>query len=124
MRLLLEHNEISEEDIDDVELILGELCANVIRHAYDATDDSARYVVEAGLNGLELCISVTDRGRGFDSGRLSESPNFTEAGGMGFFLMNSFSDRLSFRGVEGGGSAIVAYRTLRRADPDPVPSLA
>lgn len=115
VRLLLEHGEILQDDVDDVELILGELCANVVRHAYDHR--SGRYTVEAALDGLEFCVAVTDQGRGFDSACLPDSPQFTEAGGMGFFLMSRFSDRIQFRAVEGGGSAIVAYRTLRAAPP-------
>jgi serine/threonine-protein kinase RsbW len=113
VRLLLEHNQIVVEDIDDVELIVGELCANVIRHAYDHA--SGRYAVEAALDGAELCISVSDSGRGFDSAALPEEPQFTAAGGMGFFLMNRFSDRMRFHAVDGGGSAIVAHRSLRAA---------
>lgn len=116
VRLLLEHNEILQDDVDDVELILGELCANVVRHAYDHR--GGRYTVEAALDGVELCVAVTDQGRGFDSARLPDAPHFTEAGGMGFFLMNRFSDRIQFQDVEGGGSAIVAHRTLRKGPPE------
>lgn len=115
VRLLLEHSEILQDDVDDVELILGELCANVVRHAYD--HQSGRYTVEAALDGLEFCVAVTDQGRSFDTSRLSGAPQFTEAGGMGFFLMNRFSDRVQIRAVEGGGSAVLAYRTLRSAPP-------
>jgi serine/threonine-protein kinase RsbW len=113
VRLLLEHNRIEVEDIDEVELIVGELCANVIRHAYDHS--SGRYSVEAALDGSDLCISVSDSGRGFDSAALPDEPQFTAAGGMGFYLMNRFSDRMRFQAVDGGGSAIVAHRALRLA---------
>jgi anti-sigma regulatory factor (Ser/Thr protein kinase) len=101
------------EDIDDVELILGELCANVVRHAYDY--QGGRYSVETSLEGLDLCLAVSDNGRGFDAADVSGPPQFTEAGGMGFFLMDRFSDRIHFRAVPNGGSAIVAHRTLRKA---------
>lgn len=112
VRLLLEHNHVLDRDIDEVELILGELCANVIRHAYGA--DGGRYSVEVSIEGYLMCLSVSDRGRGFDSEALPE-PSFTEDGGMGLFLMGQFADRIEFHAADGGGSAVVATRTLRTA---------
>jgi anti-sigma regulatory factor (Ser/Thr protein kinase) len=111
-RMLLEHSDIAEEDIDGIELIVGELCANVIRHAYDI--HGGRYSVEVAIDGVELCLSVADSGRGFDSSELSEERQFSETGGMGFYLMSQFAGRIDFRMANGGGSAIVANRTLRR----------
>src|SRR5687767_14746644 len=32
-RTLLEHLKVVEQDIDEIELVVGELCANVIRHS-------------------------------------------------------------------------------------------
>lgn len=110
-RMLLEHNHIHEEDIDGIELIIGELCANVIRHAYDMS--GGRYSVEVSLDGMDLCLAVIDNGRGFPSPETPE-PRFSETGGMGLFLIGQFADRFDFRMVEGGGSAVVANRTLRR----------
>lgn len=114
VRMLLEHGRVVEEDIDGIELIIGELCANVIRHAYK--DPDGRYVVEVALDDMELRLSVTDSGCGFNQADLPPEPRFSEIGGMGFFLISHFADRFEFQAAEGGGSAITASRTLRRRE--------
>lgn len=120
VRILLEHNSISETDIDDAELVVGELCSNVVRHAYDAR--AGRIAVKVELNGLDVCMSVTDTGKGFDSQALPDPPVFTESGGMGFYLMQNFSDNLTIGVEDFGGSAITAMRhvSTRRASPTPM----
>ena len=111
-RLLLEHNLIADHDVDDAELVLGELCSNVIRHAYDTPTGSME--VNMALNDLDLVVSVSDSGRGFDSGNLPSTPMFSASGGMGFFLMEQFSDNVSIDSINGGGSAVTATRRVMR----------
>lgn len=109
-RMLLEHHGVLDDDIDAVELILGEMCTNVVRHAYD--NHAGRYSVELSLDDNRLKIRVTDQGRGFD-GNGRRVPEFTEAGGMGLFLMSQFADRVDIQPSESGGSSVSAFRTVR-----------
>ncbi len=110
-RMMLEHGRVLETDIDDVELIIGELCANVVRHAYDSSD--GRYTVEVAFDGREVALAVRDHGQGLPSPEAPEPMGFTEDGGMGFFLMRQFSDRLELGASDGGGCTVVARRRLQ-----------
>lgn len=113
VRLLLEHNSIVDRDVDDAELVLGELCANVIRHAYDCTEGSME--IEMALNDLDLVVSVSDSGRGFDVRDRPLTPTFSASGGMGFFLMEHFADRVCIdSGIGADGSAVTATRRVMR----------
>jgi serine/threonine-protein kinase RsbW len=109
--MLLEHYRVCDEDIDDVELLLGEMCSNVIRHAYVC--QGGRYTVDLALEGKVLRVTVTDSGRGFSSDQLPDEPAFSEAGGMGLFLMSQFADRVDFRVGDGGGSRVSVERAVR-----------
>lgn len=110
VRMLLEHNCISENDIDDTELVLGELCSNVVRHAYPSQAGRISVIVE--LRGLDMLMSVRDTGRGFDVGGLPSPPVFTESGGMGLFLMERLTDHLTIGTERLGGTEVSATRRL------------
>jgi anti-sigma regulatory factor (Ser/Thr protein kinase) len=112
VRLLLEHNLISDHDVDDAELVLGELCANVIRHAYEVTAGSME--IQMALNGLDLMVSVSDSGRGFDTRNRPATPMFSASGGMGFFLMEHLSDQVTIDSSNDKGSAVTATRRVMR----------
>ena len=113
-RMLLEHHSICNDDIDAVELVLGEMCANVVRHAYPSSE--GRYRVEMELEDACVRVRVSDDGCGFEPNWKTDGSDFDETGGMGLFLASQFSDHLQVESGNGNGSAICAERRLHHRD--------
>lgn len=111
-RLFLEHHGVAPDDVDELELVLGEMCANVVRHAYHGRD-RGDYEVELTLDGDLVTMTVTDYGRGC-TGIVRPPEEFSENGGMGFYLMSRYSDHLEITAGAGGGTAVRARRKFRR----------
>jgi serine/threonine-protein kinase RsbW len=109
--LTLQHLKIEERDIDEMELALGELCTNVIRHA--GMQPGSSYQVELELDDGKALITVSDRGVGFEPA-ITEEPTPTESGGLGLWLVEQLTDRLEFESAEGEGTTIRAERKLHK----------
>lgn len=101
---------VSRTDIDDVQLILTEACANVVRHATGTT----AYRVDVGVRADGCTIAVTDDGPGFDPEEIS-APDATAEHGRGLSLMDALADELTFRSLDEGGQAVMLEK--RWADP-------
>lgn len=105
----LQHLNVAEGDIADMELALGELCSNVIRHAQ--MTPNSNYQVDLELNEDKALITVSDQGVGFDP-EITEEPTPTDSGGLGLWLVEQLTDRLEFESVAGHGTTIRAERQL------------
>lgn len=95
-----------ESDLDAVEMIVGELVANVIRHA-------------AGPIGIHVCwrgegafAIVADRGPGIPVVR--PCPDGDATSGRGLFLVEALAHRVEFDTVPGAGSRVVVQLPVRR----------
>lgn len=82
---------VSPADIDDVQLILTEACANVVRHAADTSE----YRVDVGVGADSCVIVVTDDGPGFDTDDVRASRTSAEHG-RGLTLMGALADKVTF----------------------------
>ena len=77
-------------------LVLTEAAANVIKHAHDAASkDKVRVTIQ--LLDDTLTLKVYDHGQGFDLDTVP-SPDFAAApeSGMGLFLIRSMMDKVSY----------------------------
>ncbi len=105
------------EELGDIKTAVSEAVTNCIVHAYPAEIGEIKLrcrIFEDGL--LELVIS--DRGVGIPDIAKAREPMFTTGGeersGMGFTIMESFSDSCSVRNRAGGG---VTVKLTRRITP-------
>ena len=87
---------VPRQDIEDVEIILTEACANVIRHAIDTSD----YSVHVTVGAMGCTIMVRDEGPGFDLSDVGET-RVTSESGRGLALISALADDVSVRHVEG-----------------------
>jgi anti-sigma regulatory factor (Ser/Thr protein kinase) len=118
-RTLMEHMRVTKRDIDDIEIIVGELCANVLRHAASL---EGRYRVTLEYYNDRIEIGVEDKGRGFSIKELaavgSERPDFRggrRVGGYGLKLIETLSDRVEFQPSDPHGTAAKAVKMLHYA---------
>ena len=101
-RSLLEHLRVVESDVTDLEILVGELCTNVIRHAR-STEGRFRVVLE--YHADRVLLTVEDQGRGLSfkdlppagTPRPDTIGGGERIGGFGMGLVRALADRLEFR---------------------------
>jgi serine/threonine-protein kinase RsbW len=107
-----EDHRLSADSITNVNLVLDEIVANVIRHG--RLDGADREIdISLLLDGSELAIEVADEGIAFDP-VAAPAPNLDvpieerRPGGLGIHIVKSLADTVAYR-REGGRN----YLTVR-----------
>ena len=122
-RALLRDLSVESEDIDNVELILGELCGNVARHA---RSDAGLYRLGAVFYHDRVALTVRDRGPGFpfaDVPRVGGTlrpdtlTGGMRIGGYGLFLVKQLSEHVEFERTDSKGATVRAEVRLRYRSP-------
>ena len=96
-------------ELEDIKTAVSEAVTNAIVHGYPNV--LGKVLVKAKIcEGNVLEVSVKDRGRGIPDVEKARQPMFTTGGeersGMGFTIMESFTDRLTVRSVPGKGTTV------------------
>lgn len=110
---LMDQLGIVQQDVDAASLIIGEVCANVVRHAH--IDPHTHYSVGIDYAAEYIDITVIDHGKGFDPRAVAE-PDLERAGGWGIWLVETLSERVEFEVVPGGGTAVSARLRVHYRD--------
>ena len=102
-------------ELEDIKTAVSEAVTNAIVHAYpDAIGKVTLKLRVCPGNVLEL--TVKDRGRGIADVEKAHEPMFTTGGeersGMGFTIMESFTDQLTVRSVPGRGTTVTMKKKL------------
>lgn len=119
-RTLLEHLQVVEKDVDDIELVVGELCTNVLRHAQS---DKGRFRVLIEYHHDRVTVTVEDNGRGFSFRDVAQSGEMgserfdtltggDRIGGFGLHLVNIVADQLEFHRTDARGATVRAEKKL------------
>lgn len=119
-RLLLEEQAVPERVIDDIELVLGELCTNVIRHA---RSHAGQFQVALEYLSDRVVITVADRGQGFSTNDVpapgsvrSDGCGRNRIGGFGLPIVERLSDKLDFRSADPQGTVVRVEKRLDDRD--------
>jgi serine/threonine-protein kinase RsbW len=109
---------MSDEDISKLELAVDEACANVIEHAY-GHDITKEVDVRAVFDEDEVRISVIDSGRGFDPAKVDQETveqlvAKRKSGGLGFRLIKSLMDEVSYEIVPGQKNELHMTKKIRK----------
>lgn len=115
-RTLMEHHRNAEQDIADLEVVVGELCANVTRHA---KSEAGRYRVEIEHHESHVVLLVMDQGRGFDPKDVlpvgevrSDGNGELRHGGFGLHLVRALADRVEVQKSQPRGVTVRAEKKL------------
>ena len=98
---------IGDDQLDDLKLVLSEVCANAIIHAYGGEHDG-RIDVTFRRSEDELEVTVADRGPGFPDGRVPDPA------GAGLTLLGRLCSRHAIepRRAQGGASVTFAHSLM------------
>ncbi len=105
------------EELADIRTAVSEAVTNSIIHGYRGGE--GRITVHARLfDDRSIRIRVIDRGCGIENIEQAMQPLFTtdrsgERGGMGFAIMQSFSDRLDVSSRPGKGTTVTMQKKLK-----------
>ena len=103
-------------ELADIKCAVSEAVTNCIVHAYRDTI-GVIYITVMLLEGRVVKIEIRDRGCGIPDVKAARAPLFTtdaagERSGMGFTVMESFTDKMSVRSKEGRGTTVILYKDL------------
>ena len=113
------------EELCDLRCALSEAVTNSIVHAYRGRDSERCYVyISVRLyDSREVSVEVSDNGCGIADVALAMSPAYTtgdslERCGMGFLVMQSFTDLLTVKSRVGRGTTVLMRKFLAPAGDD------
>lgn len=112
------------EEIADIKTAVSEAVTNCIVHAYKNEKDEKRrkiYIEASYYEGGKFIISIKDKGCGIEDISAAMQPLFTtdaanERSGMGFPIMQSFTDKLTVRSNPGKGTKVTMEKIISQQD--------
>ena len=103
------------EEINDIKTAVSEAVTNAIVHAY--RDTVGKIYITVSTEESTVRISVRDRGCGIENIKQAMEPLFTTGGeeraGLGFAVMESFTDRLTVHSRVGKGTVVTMMKKIR-----------
>ena len=104
------------DEISDIKTAVSEAVTNCIVHAYSACCGKI-YITAALYNDNMLTVRIRDTGVGIQDVKKAREPLFTTGGddrsGLGFSVMECFSDKLKVSSKEGKGTTVTIYKKIR-----------
>lgn len=109
------------DEISDIKMAVSEAVTNCIVHAYPQSVGKI-YIYAAILDDSRVKVSIRDKGCGIIDVRQAMEPLFTTLGGeragLGFAVMESFTDKITVRSACGKGTTVTLYKKINgRAAP-------
>lgn len=107
------------EEMNDIKTAVSEAVTNCIVHGYRNT--VGKIYIRVSINdNREVTVSVRDRGCGIPDIKQAMEPLFTTGGeeraGLGFAVMESFTDKLRVRSTINKGTTVTMKKVLSNKD--------
>ncbi|PKM62003.1 MAG: anti-sigma F factor [Firmicutes bacterium HGW-Firmicutes-21] len=107
-------------ELSDMKTVISEAVTNSIVHAYKGTTDKSKafvYISGEYYSDGRVVIKIKDKGIGIDDVKQARQPLFTtdresERSGMGFTIMESFTDKLRVYSKKDRGTTIVLEKRI------------
>ncbi len=107
------------EELGDLRCAVSEAVTNCIVHAYRYQSNNEGYIyISARLyDTREITVEISDNGCGIADVEAARAPMYTTGGdgrcGMGFLVMESFTDSLSVKSKVGKGTTVLMRKILK-----------
>lgn len=98
------------EEISEFKTVVSEAVTNAIIHGYEENGVGI-VTIRALRNDREVTVIISDEGKGIEDVDQAMEPMYTskphmERSGMGFTIMESFTDQLSVSSAQGKGTTV------------------
>ncbi|MBQ7116040.1 MAG: anti-sigma F factor [Clostridia bacterium] len=107
--------DMTVEELGDIKTVVSEAVTNCIVHAYKNTIGKIYITCSVFEEGI-VRITVRDRGCGIEDVEKAREPLYTSVGGdrsgLGFSVMESFSDKLRVRSKVGVGTTVTIEKRI------------
>lgn len=108
--------------LNEIKTIISEAVTNAIVHGYNS-DDSKIVYLEFELKNDELTLIITDYGIGIEDIEKAKEPLFStklqeDRAGLGFTIMEVFSDNMEIISELGKGTTIICKKNMIYVDED------
>jgi len=113
---LCENAGVDEDGSHWIGMAVREAVANAIKHG-NKLDVSKKVFAVFELAGMELEITISDEGLGFDPEKVSDPlnpQNLMKTSGRGIFYMKTFMDQVHYSFHPGGGTSLVMTKNLSK----------
>ncbi|MBQ8057760.1 MAG: anti-sigma F factor [Ruminococcus sp.] len=108
-------------ELADIKTAVSEAVTNCIVHAYPDTIGTV-YINVKITDQNKIIIKIRDKGVGIENIKQAMEPLFTtssdERAGLGFAVMQSFTDNVKVRSKAGTGTTVTMEKTLYRTNYD------
>ena len=98
-----------EDDLHKITMSVREAAVNAVLHG-NAYDPGKKITVAYETSSETLAITITDEGKGLDSGSLPDplaEENLLKTSGRGIFLIRSFMDEVRIRDLHPGTEIVL-----------------
>ena len=107
----------SVEELSEIRTVVSEAVTNAVVHGYRNSKGIIEITVRF-LRDREVYIKVRDRGCGIEDIERAMQPLFTtapeeERSGLGFSVMQSFTDSLKVKSQSGKGTTVIMRKKLK-----------
>ena len=106
-------------EIADIKCAVSEAVTNCIVHAYKGAERVGYIYISARLyDTREITVEISDNGCGIEDVELARTPSYStgeslERCGMGFLVMESFTDSLTVKSKPGRGTTVLMRKNLK-----------
>lgn len=107
------------QEIAAIKTAVSEAVTNAIVHGYRDSEGMVEMIMRLYSDNT-LYIQIKDKGRGISDVEQAMQPTFTtapadeERSGLGFTVMESFTDKLRVRSAEGKGTCVTLEKRLHK----------
>ena len=103
------------EEMDELKTAVSEAVTNSVIHAYD--NGEGEIVIEGEIDGDWVTYMIRDSGCGIADVEKAREPLYSGSGdsersGMGFSIMEAFSDEVSVESAVGSGTTVVLRKKI------------
>ena len=107
------------EELNDIKTAVSEAVTNAIVHGY--REKMGKIYITASITDKNIIrIKVRDRGVGIEDIEQARQPRFTARGGeragLGFAVMESFTDKVRVRSAPGRGTTVTLEKKIKGKD--------
>ncbi len=105
------------QELSELKTAVSEAVTNAVIHAYG--EKNGIITMEGKITEDTVEIIISDKGKGIEDIELAMEPMYTEApeaerSGLGFTIMQTFTDELDVESMPGKGTKITMRKSIKR----------